>query len=72
MEGVTPAAGSAAGVAPFYEVRFLYNKKPDSFEPGLSVQLEGLEPSRANAHMNLNHARMPIPPQLLMKFSVVF
>lgn len=36
-----------------------------------SMQLEGLEPSRANAHMNLNHARMPIPPQLLIKFSVV-
>ena len=28
------------------------------------VQLKGLEPSPTYVDMNLNHARMPIPPQL--------
>ena len=33
----------------------------------LQVQLMGLEPTPTYVDMNLNHARMPIPPQLLMK-----
>jgi hypothetical protein len=28
------------------------------------MQLMGLEPTPGNPDMNLNHARMPIPPQL--------
>lgn len=28
------------------------------------MQLTGLEPEPRNLDMNLNHARMPIPPQL--------
>ena len=31
------------------------------------VQLRGLEPLPKYMDMNLNHARMPIPPQLHMK-----
>ena len=34
---------------------------------GLFVQLRGLEPLPTYMDMNLNHARMPIPPQLPMK-----
>ncbi len=30
------------------------------------MQLRGLEPLPGNPDMNLNHARMPIPPQLLI------
>ena len=31
----------------------------------LCMQLAGLEPAPTYMDMNLNHARMPIPPQLL-------
>ena len=31
---------------------------------GFLVQLTGLEPEPTYVDMNLNHARMPIPPQL--------
>ena len=33
--------------------------------PKYQVQLTGLEPEPTYVDMNLNHARMPIPPQLL-------
>ena len=36
-----------------------------------SVQLTGLEPEPTCVDMNLNHARMPIPPQLLIHLSVL-
>lgn len=29
------------------------------------MQMMGLEPTRANAHMTLNHACLPIPTHLL-------
>ncbi len=32
------------------------------------VQLTGLEPEPTYMDMNLNHARMPIPPQLHLKY----
>ena len=37
-----------------------------------SVQLTGLEPEPTCVDMNLNHARMPIPPQLHFRLSAVF
>ena len=39
----------------------------DPFEPPIffDMQLAGLEPAPTYMDMNLNHARMPIPPQLL-------
>ena len=32
------------------------------------VQVTGVEPARACAHMDLNHTRLPIPPYLLIPF----
>ena len=40
-----------------------------SSSPSLVMQLRGLEPLPKYMDMNLNHARMPIPPQLHMQFS---
>lgn len=37
----------------------------------LSVQSMGLEPTPGNPDMNLNHARMPIPPQLQIHLSAL-
>ena len=39
-----------------------------SSSPSLVMQLRGLEPLPKYMDMNLNHARMPIPPQLHMQF----
>ena len=36
-----------------------------------SVQLTGLEPEPTYVDMNLNHARMPIPPQLQLYLSLI-
>ena len=45
----------------------LNRKIGDPFEPPIffDMQLAGLEPAPTYMDMNLNHARMPIPPQLL-------
>ena len=39
--------------------------------PKYKVQAMGLEPTPGNPGMNLNHARMPIPPQVLTASSIV-
>ena len=43
------------------------NKKKPRMYAVFCVQLRGLEPLPKYMDMNLNHARMPIPPQLLIK-----
>ena len=44
------------------------NKKTTSFEVVSLVRETGLEPASTFVHMNLNHARLPIPPFPHSKF----
>ena len=46
----------------------LSHKKIQTKQPGSNMQLTGLEPVPKYMDMNLNHARMPIPPQLPIKY----
>ena len=50
-----------------YRVFIRGSKEKAPVETGAFLQLMGLEPTPKYMDMNLNHARMPIPPQLLIK-----
>ena len=60
-----------AQVGELFAWRQLYDKmqkREDShLLSWLVMQLRGLEPLPKYMDMNLNHARMPIPPQLLIR-----
>ena len=43
-------------------VRYGYKKMEPLIYKGSSVRETGLEPASTYVHMNLNHARLPIPP----------
>ena len=53
--------------AGFIHTLVKHKEKRPLLRPSFLMQLGGLEPPPKYMDMNLNHARMPIPPQLRLK-----
>ena len=61
MTRIRPAAGPKRSKKIISGIKRHKKEKPLDL-PGVLVRETGLEPASTYVHMNLNHARLPIPP----------